>query len=246
MIGGEQNPAGRQLSVASEDGDFLLVDKPFGWTSFDVVAKIRNAYTRAGLRRKVGHCGTLDPMASGLLILASGKKTKKISTLEVLDKGYEGSIRLGVQTESHDSETPEYGHCSLEHLAPETIREAANRVPGTRLQQPPMHSAAWHQGKRLYELARKGKSVRERRAREITVYRFDITGIDLPDVHFSTDVSKGAYIRVIAHDFGEALGVGGYLKALRRVSIGEYRLSEAFSVEAVVSAIEEAGKEAGA
>lgn len=243
MMDSRERDTQRRPSVASEDGDFLLVDKPFGWTSFDVVAKVRNAYTRAGLRRKVGHCGTLDPMASGLLVLASGKKTKQISSLEVLDKGYEATIKLGVMTESHDRETPEYGQVSLEHLTHEEIYHAARQVPGTFLQQPPMHSAVWHNGKRLYELARKGATVKERKAREITVHRFDVTGIELPFVHVAVDVSKGAYIRVIAHEFGQTLGVGGYLSALRRVSVGAYGLDEAFSVEEIIAEIERRGAE---
>lgn len=113
--------------VASEDGDFLLVDKPLDWTSFDVVAKVRNAYTRAGLKRKVGHCGTLDPKATGLLILAAGRHTKKIAELELLDKGYEGCIKLGVQTVSHDTESEEFGHTSLTHITPEAITAQARR-----------------------------------------------------------------------------------------------------------------------
>ncbi len=232
--------AQKMVAVASEDGDFLLVDKPLGWTSFDVVAKVRNAYTRAGLRRKVGHCGTLDPMATGLLILATGKKTRQISSLEALDKGYEGVIKLGVRTESHDSETPEYGQCSIAHLSTEAIEKAAEGLCGTRMQQPPMHSAVWHNGKRLYELARKGKQVRDRKSREITVHRFTVSGISMPFVSFSTEVTKGAYIRVIAHEFGELLLSGGYLSGLRRVSIGQYTVSDAFSVGDIVAAIERA------
>ena len=225
------------LRVASQDGDFLLVDKPLGWTSFDVVAKIRNAYTRAGLRRKVGHCGTLDPMATGLLILATGRKTKQIAGLEALDKGYEGVVKLGVTTESHDSETPEDDERSIQHVSKESIERAAAQLCGTSMQQPPMHSAVWHNGKRLYELARKGEQVRERKSREITVHRFAVTAIDLPFVSFSIDVTKGTYIRVIAHDFGELLNTGGYLSGLRRVSIGEYRVSDASSVEDILAEI---------
>ncbi|NTW10252.1 MAG: tRNA pseudouridine synthase B, partial [Chlorobiaceae bacterium] len=153
-----------------DDGDFLLVDKPLDWTSFDVVAKIRNTYKQSGLKRKVGHCGTLDPKATGLLILASGRKTKAIADLEILDKVYEGAIKLGVMTPSHDTETGEYGHCCIAHLEEARIQAAASSFVGPCLQQPPMYSAAWHNGKRLYEHARKGEVIRERKAKEIVVH----------------------------------------------------------------------------
>jgi tRNA pseudouridine55 synthase len=227
-------------SVLSEEGDYLLVDKPLDWTSFDVVAKIRGAYKRNGAKRKVGHCGTLDPRATGLLILATGRKTKTISSLELLDKAYEGSIRLGAKTASHDTESEEYDICDVSHLGENAIRAAAASMVGERMQQPPMHSAVWHNGKRLYELARQGHEVKERKARRIEIHRFEITGIELPDVHFFLHVSKGAYIRVIAHELGEMLGVGGYLKSLKRVAIGQYQLSEAMSVEEVVDQITQA------
>lgn len=120
-----------------DEGSFLLIDKPLDWTSFDVVAKIRNTYKQSGLKRKVGHCGTLDPKATGLLILATGKKTKEIATLEVLDKVYDGAIKLGAMTESHDVETMEYGQCSAAHLTESEIRIAASTFEGRRQQQPP-------------------------------------------------------------------------------------------------------------
>ncbi len=235
---------GGGAAVVSENGDFLFVDKPVGWTSFDVVAKIRNTYTALGLKRKVGHSGTLDPRASGLLILATGKKTREIASLEVLDKSYEGAVKLGVVTESHDTETPEYGHRSVEHLSFTEIEAATAALEGRQMQQPPMHSAVWHQGKRLYELARKGKNVRERKAREIEVRDFRITSVELPLVHFSVTVSKGAYIRVLAHELGEKLGVGGYLVTLRRTSIGKFSVTDALSVDELVGVIvEAAGRE---
>lgn len=220
-----------------DDGSFLLVDKPVDWTSFDVVAKVRNAYRKSGLKRKVGHCGTLDPKASGLLILATGRKTREISGLEVLDKVYEGSIMLGAETESHDTETSEFGHCDTGHLTPLQIQQVAASFVGPSLQQPPMHSAVWHNGRRLYEFARKGQVVRERKAREIMVHRFEITAVELPNVSFVLEVSKGAYIRVIAHEFGRALGVGGYLASLRRTAIGPYEVSASRSVQETVAAI---------
>ena len=154
-------------SIIHDEGDFLLIDKPFDWTSFDVVAKIRNTFKIAGLKRKVGHSGTLDPKATGLLILATGRKTKEIASLEVLDKVYEGAIKLGVMTESHDIETSEYGHCSVDHLTEMQIITLASGFEGTHQQQPPMHSAAWHNGKRLYAHARKGVVIKERKTKEI-------------------------------------------------------------------------------
>ncbi len=220
-----------------DEGDFLLLDKPLDWTSFDVVAKIRNTYKQSGLKRKVGHCGTLDPKATGLLILATGRKTKEIASLEVLDKVYDGAIKLGVMTGSHDSETEEYGHCCTAHLTEEEIRAAALGFIGMRQQQPPMHSAAWHNGKRLYEHARKGVVIKERKAKEIVIYRFEIDRIELPIVYFILHVSKGAYIRVIAHEFGSVLGVGGYLASLRRVSIGTWQLSSSRTVAETIEHI---------
>lgn len=220
-----------------DTGDFLLVDKPMDWTSFDVVAKIRNTYSAAGLRRKVGHCGTLDPRATGLLILATGKKTKQISGLEVLDKVYEGVIKLGAMTESHDTETSEYGACDVRHLGIEEIKSAAAALEGRHMQKPPMHSAVWHKGKRLYELARKGQHVAERKAREICVNSFTVLSVDLPFIHFRMDVSKGAYVRVLAHDFGQSLGVGGYLVSLRRMAIGEFSVFDAKSIPDTVEII---------
>jgi tRNA pseudouridine55 synthase len=221
----------------ADEGSFLLIDKPLDWTSFDVVAKIRNTYKGIGLKCKVGHCGTLDPKATGLLILATGRKTKEIATLEILDKVYEGAIKLGAMTDSHDVETAEYGHCATAHLTDKEICSAASVFIGHHQQQPPMHSAAWHDGKRLYQHARKGVVIKERKAKEIVIHRFEITRVELPLVYFILHVSKGAYIRVIAHELGSALGVGGYLASLRRVSIGPWELSSARTVPETIEAI---------
>ncbi|NTW54334.1 MAG: tRNA pseudouridine(55) synthase TruB [Chlorobaculum sp.] len=223
--------------ILSEEGDYLLVDKPLDWTSFDVVAKIRGAYKRSGAKRKVGHCGTLDPKATGLLILATGRKTKSISSLEILDKAYEGVIKLGAKTASHDTESEEYDIRDVSHLDQRAIRAAAASMVGERMQQPPMHSAVWHNGQRLYELARRGHEVKERKSRQIEIHQFEITEVSLPFVRFFIKVSKGAYIRVIAHELGEQLGVGGYLSELKRVAIGEFQLSEAASVSEIVDEI---------
>jgi tRNA pseudouridine55 synthase len=225
------------LADQGNEGNFLLIDKPLDWTSFDVVAKIRNTYNRIGLKRKVGHCGTLDPKATGLLILATGRKTKEISSLEILDKVYEGAIKLGAMTDSHDLETPEYGHCSTAHLTESEICTAASAFIGSHQQQPPMHSASWHEGKRLYQHARKGVVIKERKAKEIVIHRFEVTRVELPLVYFILHVSKGAYIRVIAHELGATLGVGGYLASLSRVSIGTWELSSARTVPETIEAI---------
>ena len=140
-------------------------------------------------------------------------------------------------TESHDIETPEYGHCSVDHLTEMQIITLASGFEGTNQQQPPMHSAAWHNGKRLYAHARKGVVIKERKTKEIVVHRFEISRIELPMVYFVLHVSKGAYIRVIAHEFGAALGVGGYLASLRRLSIGTYQLSCSNTVSETIEAI---------
>jgi len=218
-------------------GDFLLIDKPLDWTSFDVVAKVRNTYKLVGLKRKVGHSGTLDPKATGLLILATGRKTKEIASLELLDKIYDGTIKLGAMTDSYDTETAEYGHCSTARISEEEVRSAASGFIGTRQQQPPMHSAAWHNGKRLYEHARKGVVINERKSKEIVIHHFEITSVDLPLVNFILHVSKGTYIRSIAHELGTQLGVGGYLASLRRVSIGPWQLCSAKTVSETIEDI---------
>ncbi|MDT9546375.1 MAG: tRNA pseudouridine(55) synthase TruB [Chlorobium sp.] len=220
-----------------EDGEFLLLDKPLDWTSFDVVAKVRNTYKRGGLKRKVGHSGTLDPKATGLLILATGKKTRELSSLEGLDKVYDAVIRLGARTLSHDSESEEYGLTDASHLDEDKVRRAARDMEGVSMQQAPMHSATWHKGKRLYELARKGEVVEERKSKEIVVHSFEILRVDLPLVYCRIHVSKGAYIRVLADELGEALGVGGYLAGLRRVAIGPYRVESAMRVDDAVARV---------
>jgi tRNA pseudouridine55 synthase len=214
-----------------EAGEFLLLDKPLDWTSFDVVAKIRNTYKRGGLKRKVGHSGTLDPKATGLLILATGRKTKEIPSLEGLDKEYLAVIKLGARTASHDVETPETDHTPAGHITLEMVRAAALAFVGPRLQQPPMHSAAWHEGKRLYAMARKGEEVKERKAKEIVIHQFEVTHMQGPLVYCRLLVSKGSYIRVIADELGMALGVGAYLAGLRRTAVGPYRVEDAMSVE---------------
>lgn len=217
--------------------DLWLIDKPLDWTSFDVVAKVRNAYTKQlGKKCKVGHAGTLDPKATGLLLIAVGKKTKEIASLEGLDKEYTGEIKLGATTKSYDTETEEENQCDISHLNEAQLRETATLFLGKQLQSPPMFSATWHHGKRLYELARRDIEV-ERTPKPIEVFEFDLTEIRLPIVAFRIVVSKGAYIRTIAHDFGARLGVGGYLRALRRTRVGNYHIENALSIDACVELI---------
>lgn len=224
--------------MISGDGDFLLIDKPLEWTSFDVVARIRNTYKRSGLARKVGHCGTLDPKATGLLILATGKKTKQISSIEVQEKEYVGTIKLGAKTPSYDTETEEYDIRDALHLTESDVRQAASSFLGKSLQHPPMFSASWHNGKRLYELARQGKDAPDRPSKPIEIFEFELSRIALPEVDFRIRVSKGTYIRTVAQDMGEKLGVGGYLVALRRTKIGDYCIEDACSVPVAVERIE--------
>ncbi len=217
-------------------GGVLLLDKPQGWTSFDVVKKVRGT-----LRvKKVGHAGTLDPMATGLLILCSGTMTKSIDTFQALVKHYEGTMRLGAVTPSYDAETPEEQHRPVGDLDIEQIREAATHYLGDIEQLPPMYSAVKVDGKRLYALARKGKEV-ERKMRTVVVDRFDITAVTLPDVHFRVVCSKGTYVRTLAHDLGQDLGCGAYLTALRRTAIGSFLASEAWSIDAIVAEAEALG-----
>ncbi|MDT8323070.1 MAG: tRNA pseudouridine(55) synthase TruB [Bacteroidota bacterium] len=211
-------------------GGVLLVDKPRGWTSFDVVKKVRGT-----LRvRKVGHAGTLDPMATGLLILCSGPMTKSIDTFQALVKRYEGSMRLGAVTPSYDAETPEEQHRPVGDVDLDDVRRAAQQYTGDIEQLPPMYSAVKVDGKRLYALARKGREV-ERKPRVVHVERFDITDVAVPDVEFRVTCSKGTYVRTLAHDLGQDLGCGAYLTALRRTAIGSFLADEAWSIDAIVT-----------
>ena len=213
------------------EGGVLLVDKPATWTSFDVVNKVRGT-----LRvRKVGHAGTLDPMATGLLILCSGRMTKSIDRYQALVKMYEGTMRLGGITPSYDAETPVEDERSVSGITAEAVREAAARFTGDIEQLPPMYSAVKVKGQRLYKLARKGQEV-ERAARKVHVARFDIEEVAIPDVGFTVVCSKGTYVRTLANDLGQVLGCGAYLASLRRTAIGTLHVSDAWSMEAIVSA----------
>jgi tRNA pseudouridine55 synthase len=205
-----------------QSGEVILIDKPIGWSSFKVVYKIRQA---AGVK-KVGHAGTLDPLASGLLILCTGKKTKEISKYQESEKTYTGTITLGKTSPSMDLETEITVTGSTEGISDEQILNARDSFIGKITQIPPMYSAVKVNGKSLYKSARKGKTV-ERIPREITVSSFLITNISLPDIDFEIVCSKGTYIRTIANDFGQKLGCGGLLSSLRRTKIGSYSVEDA-------------------
>jgi len=205
----------------------LLVNKPMHWTSFDVVRKIRYL-TKT---KKVGHAGTLDPLATGLLIVCTGRFTKKINEYMAQEKEYTGTITLGATTPTYDLESRPQDHQPFEHLTEAQIRQATEPFTGAILQQPPAHSAIKQGGKRVYELARKGIAV-TMEPRPVTIWAFEIVAIALPVVHFRVVCSTGTYIRSLANDFGAALGCGGYLSSLCRTRIGTFSIAHALTMEA--------------
>ncbi|MBD98700.1 MAG: tRNA pseudouridine(55) synthase TruB [Verrucomicrobia bacterium] len=214
------------------EGEILLINKPKHWTSFDIVKKVRSIlYHKLGLKKvKVGHAGTLDPLATGLLILCTGKKTKIIESIQSTKKEYSGIIQLGGTTPSYDLETAVENEKSYDHLEPSQISAAANSFIGSIHQFPPKFSAIKIDGQRAYKAARKGQDI-EIKSKIVQIDQFEIVKVDLPEVHFKVVCSKGTYIRSLAHDLGERLKVGGYLKELKRNGIGEYRLEDAIDVE---------------
>jgi len=209
-----------------EQGKVLLVDKPLQWTSFDVIRRIRHLIKV----KKVGHAGTLDPLATGLLIICTGKFTKKINEYMAREKEYTGTFTLGATTPTYDLESKPESFKSLENISEEKIMSATKNFLGEVMQVPPAHSAIKLEGKRVYELARKGKEVKLE-ARKIFIKEFDITSIELPRVHFRVVCSTGTYIRSLANDFGEALTCGAYLSSLRRTRIGEFKIEDALTME---------------
>ena len=206
-----------------QEGHVFLIDKPLDWTSFDAVNKIRwNIRKAYNLKKiKVGHAGTLDPKATGLLLICTGKWTKRIDEFQAQEKVYTGTIKLGVTTPTYDLESEEDQTFPTDHITEELIHETTKQFVGEIEQFPPMHSAIKVDGKRLYELAREGQEI-ERKSRKITIEEFKITKIELPFVDFEVKCSKGTYIRSLAFDFGKALNSGGYLTALRRTKIGDF------------------------
>lgn len=220
------------------DGSVFLIDKPLHWTSFDVVAKIRNASKRAldMKKYKVGHAGTLDPLATGLLIICTGRKTKSIDQFQDLDKEYTGTITLGATRPSFDMETEIDQHYDYSHVTADMMASAVQQLSGQVMQEVPIFSAIKVDGKRLYTLARKGETVKLKR-RQIEVKTFEIETADFPEVHFRIVCSKGTYIRAIANDFGQILGCGGYLSALRRTKIGDYSVDNAKEINQMIEDI---------
>lgn len=211
------------MEIFSE-GQVLLIDKPYDWTSFDVIRKIR------GLIRikKIGHAGTLDPLATGLLIVCTGKYTKKINEYMAQEKEYTGTIVLGATTPTYDLESIPENFKDCSHLTAEEVAEAAKVLTGEIWQVPPIYSAIKKDGKRAYELARRGEDV-ELKPRQITVSQFSTT-LQYPDVHFKIVCSTGTYIRSLANDLGKQLGCGGYLSALCRTRIGSFELKDAMTL----------------
>lgn len=208
-------------------GEDILIDKPVFWSSFKVVHEIRKEISRS---LKIGHAGTLDPFATGLLILCTGKRTKSITSFQDLEKTYTGVITLGKCSPSMDLETPISVEKPYDHITEAEILVLKDTFSGIQLQIPPMYSAVKFQGKALYKLARKGKEV-ERQPKSINITEFEILKVELPDIHFRIKCSKGTYIRVIAHDMGEKLGCGGVLSSLRRTAIGSYNVENALQVD---------------
>lgn len=217
-------------------GQVLLFDKPLDWTSFQLVNKVRWLIRKNFKIKKikVGHAGTLDPLASGLLIICTGKATKTIDLIQGQEKEYTGSITLGATTPSYDLETEVDATYPTDHLSEEKIREATNAFLGDIQQYPPVFSALKKDGKRLYEYARSGEEVKIS-ARNVQISEFEITGIEMPKVHFRVVCSKGTYIRSLAHDFGKELGTGGHLSALRRTRIGEHSVKEAHDLDSFIN-----------
>lgn len=215
-------------------GQIFLIHKPLGWTSFQVVNKIRHFLKKqTGLKKlKVGHAGTLDPLATGLLILCTGKMTKTISALQEEEKEYTGTFYLGATTPSYDLETEQNQQFSISHLSPQKIYDTTNEFKGKIKQLPPLYSALKKEGKRLYEYARQGLSP-ELNARNVYISKFEIQNIDLPQISFLVRCSKGTYIRSLAHDFGKALNSGAHLSSLCRTKIGKFALEEAYTMESV-------------
>lgn len=223
-----------------QEGAILLIDKPQSWTSFDVVNKIRYKlkHKLKVKKIKVGHSGTLDPMATGLLIICTGKFTKKLHELQGLTKNYHGTIKLGATTPSYDAETKEDEQFPTKHITPELLEKSKAQFIGEISQIPPMFSAIKVDGQPLYKKARKGESI-EIEPRQITIEKFELTRIELPEVDFKVKCSKGTYIRSLAYDFGKACNSGGYLTALRRTKVGDYSVADAWALDDFIAFLED-------
>lgn len=222
----ERVPVDPVIQQSYLDGKVLLINKPLHWTSFDVIRKLRSLLQI----KKIGHAGTLDPLATGLLIVCTGKFTKKINEYMAQEKEYTGSITLGAVTPTYDLESEPEQQKDHSFVTEEMIRSATEKFIGETDQYPPMFSAIKKDGVALYELARRGEQV-ELKARKIFIRSFEITSIELPVVHFKVICSTGTYIRSLANDFGAALGCGAYLSSLCRTRIGEFKIDEGITIE---------------
>lgn len=211
------------------EGKMLLIDKPLRWTSFDAVAKIRSLIKI----KKVGHAGTLDPLATGLLIICTGKFTKKINEYMAQEKEYTGTITIGATTPTYDLESEPGNFKPYTHISAEQMMQATDFFKGEIMQVPPMHSAIKVGGKPLYKSARKGVEVKVE-PRKVTIKAFEIIKLELPDIHFRIVCSTGTYIRSLAFDFGQQLGCGAYLSSLRRTRIGDYKVEDAITMEGFI------------
>ena len=222
------------------EGTFIVVDKPLGWTSFDVVNKFRWLLCRRlGVKRlKVGHAGTLDPLATGVVVLCTGRFTKRIEEVQKLPKVYTATLKLGATTPSFDMESEEDATFSTEHITREKVEAVLKQYEGLIPQVPPIFSAVKVAGSRAYELARKGEGV-ELQAKEVRIDRIELLEYSLPFIQIRVECGKGTYIRALARDIGASLGCGAYLTALRRESVGAFRASEGIGVEQMEEYIEE-------
>ncbi len=221
-----------------KEGQLILIDKPLEWTSFQVVNKVRWLIKKKfNLKKlKVGHAGTLDPLASGLLIICTGKFTKKIDGFQAQEKEYTGTFTLGATTPSYDAETEIDKQFDLSEITEEAVKNNVSHFIGKIQQQPPVFSALKKDGKRLYEYARLGEEV-EIPSREIHILELELTRIELPEVDFRVVCSKGTYIRSLAHDFGKKLDNGAYLSKLRRTKIGKFHVEDALTIEYIDSVL---------
>ena len=233
----EDNPLSK---IDFLEGTILLVNKPLRWTSFDVVNKIRyrlrNLYKIKNI--KVGHGGTLDPMATGLIIIATGKMTKQLQSFLDMQKAYTGTFFLGATTPSYDSETEPDEYFETDHITTEMIEAARQKFMGVQYQVPPMFSAIKVDGQPLYIKAREGQKL-EIEPRKVEIFDFKLDRIDLPEIDFDVSCSKGTYIRSLAYDFGKALGSGAYLKSLVRTRSGEFLLKDAWELEDLIAKLQE-------
>lgn len=218
--------AGQKETLDLEAGEVILVNKPSDWTSFDIVARLRSMF---GIR-KIGHAGTLDPKASGLLIVCTGAMTKKMTDFQELEKEYTGVIELGITTKSFDAETEIVERKEVAGITSDMVERVFASFTGPLKQLPPMYSAVKKHGRRLYKYARKGKDV-QREPRDVFIHSLEMTSFESPLIGFRVVCSKGTYIRSLAHDCGQALGCGAYLKQLTRTRIGAYRIDDALPVE---------------